>query len=82
MKKYISEKKNRFLTFPKNVMSFEKRKFFGHGKFFEQNSVSSSQWIKCQKMIGIMKKDTCEICLKKGANFFLENSEIGLHSKH
>ena len=63
MKKCVSEKKMIF-NFSKNVMSFEKRKFFVHGNFFEQNYFFSSQWIKSQKMVRIMKKDACEIYFK------------------
>ena len=41
------------------TMSFEKGKKCWACKIFQQNSFSSSQWIKSQKMVKIKKKNVC-----------------------
>ena len=43
--KYVFEKNNRFLTFPIRAW-----------KNYEQNSFPSSQWIKREEVVKIMKK--------------------------
>ena len=50
------------MSFPKEVIGFESWNFSGMENF-QTKFFHSSRWIKCQKMVRIMKKDACEICI-------------------
>ena len=67
MKRYVCEKKS-ICNFSKKNYELRKKETFWAWKIFELNSFSSSQLIKSQKMVRIMKKDARKIFVKLEQN--------------
>ena len=80
MKKFVCETKKLFLIFQKRKLWASKVEISWAWKNVEQNSFYSSQWIKSQKMIRIMKKTPVKF-LSKSDQENVENSEIGPDSE-
>ena len=60
-------KKKLLLTLPKKNYGLRNLNLWAWKNFGKKSLFFSSQWIKSQKMVRIMKKDACETCLKIGS---------------